>query len=121
MINYEIASKYKLNKGDTYTFSLSFKEGTTPVNLNDLSNIVVSIYTYDEKRELVRFRKEDLTITDPTSGLATVHLTSSVTENALSTLYIIEVKAISNSGSEVTQKGYLGVFVDCVTKEIHAV
>jgi replication-associated recombination protein RarA len=113
-----MAKNDTLYRGNSYTFRIAAKDvNGDPLNWDDVDNFVVCVYSIKSNKALKTFTKDDLTIDDPASGIATFTLSGTDTENAEEELYAVEYKY--KTDEEKGRKGYLGKFVRMKLEKEH--
>lgn len=108
-----------LNIGDSYTLTITLKtEAGDPINWDDVNKCVISAYSDKTNTLLKSFEKDDLVITDPSSGSANAEFSGTETSTAKEDLYKVECKIITDEG-EKTYPFYWGVFRKLKSSQFH--
>jgi hypothetical protein len=107
-----------LYRGNSYKFKITATDvNGDPLDWDDIDNFLVSVYSIKTNKALKTFTKDDLTIDDPTTGIAYFTLLGTDTDNAEEELYIVEYKY--KTDEEKGKKGYLGRFTKMKLEKEH--
>jgi hypothetical protein len=107
-----------LYRGNSYKFKITATDvNGDPLDWDDVTNFMLSVYSAKTNKALKTYEKDDLTIDDPSTGIAYFDLTGEDTEAAEEELYIVEYKY--KTDEEKGKKGYLGRFVRMKLEKEH--
>ena len=108
-----------LYRGNSYNIKITVTDQNgDPVDWDSITDFILSAYSLKSLKAVATFDVSDLTIDDPTSGIAYANITGDMTESAEEELYIIEYK-YKTASEEIGRKGYWGRFVKMKHEKEH--